>query len=153
MHDNTLTIPAVDPYPVGSVVTVVDYDGKARLGPFEVVRSYHPSAVVELATHDGMVRQNHDRMRPFVDSYGTGRWRTFGCSDIEERMLDEGRALLGTRFARYSSPVCEVIGVDASCRPSILVGAVIYWTPLETNRWYRIGQVHTCWAKDAGWRP
>lgn len=53
----------VDPFPVGTIVAVIDYDG-TDLGPFEVVRSYWPSPVSELATENGMVRQNHDRMKP-----------------------------------------------------------------------------------------
>lgn len=53
-----------DPYPVGSVVTVTDYDGSTLLGPYTVVRSYWPTPCVELLTAHGMVRQNHDRIVP-----------------------------------------------------------------------------------------
>jgi hypothetical protein len=62
--DAAWTVPAelADPYPVGTQVMVIDYDG-STLGPFEVVRSYWPETCVELLTENGMVRQNHDRMR------------------------------------------------------------------------------------------
>lgn len=56
-----------DPFPVGSKVTVRDYDGTI-LGPFTVVRSYWPVACCELSDDDDpdhwMIRQNHDRIIP-----------------------------------------------------------------------------------------
>lgn len=51
-----------DPFPVGASAVVIDYDGHTRLGPYEVVRSYWPTPVVELATPNGMSRENHDRL-------------------------------------------------------------------------------------------
>jgi hypothetical protein len=70
-----------DPFPVGTMATVLDHDGETVLGPYKVVRSYWPKPVVELLIDGHMVRQNHDRMtKAAIPAPRSDRARQLGCT-------------------------------------------------------------------------
>lgn len=57
---------APDPFPVGTLVVITDYDGTTIDATFKVVRSYWPAASCELVTDNprwpGLNRNRHERL-------------------------------------------------------------------------------------------
>lgn len=99
-----------DPFPVGSVATVVDYDGDTIVGRYEIVRSYWPKSVVELLTPHGMVRQNHDRMRSLTwegeQAFAAGERRIVPRDILVDHGADAARAWYrGWDYANLAAPV------------------------------------------------